>query len=156
MWGFEAVKDPKNAIFQAKITKIAITQPFLKLETSDFAQKYMFPSYTSPCIRFWPQKYPSSTFGWWKVPFLDIFGDEMAPKSFKSEHSMWGLEAVKDPKNTIFQAKITKIAITQPFFKLETSDFAQKYIYSSYTSLYIRFWPYKYLTGTFGWLKVPF
>ena len=51
MWGFEAVKDRKNAIFQAKITKItkiAITQPFLKLETSDFAQEYMYPSYTSP------------------------------------------------------------------------------------------------------------
>ena len=85
MWGFEAVKDPKNAIFQAKITKItkiAITQPFLKLETSDFAQKYIYPSYTSPYIRFWPQKYLTSTFGWWKVPFLDIFGDEMAPKSW--------------------------------------------------------------------------
>ena len=52
MWGFEAVKDPKNAIFQAKITKIAITQPFLKLETSDFAQKYIYPSYTSPYIWF--------------------------------------------------------------------------------------------------------
>ena len=55
MWGFEAVKDRKNAIFQAKITKItkiAITQPFLKLETSDFAQKYIYPFYTSPRIRF--------------------------------------------------------------------------------------------------------
>ena len=41
MWGLEAVKDPKNAIFQAKITKIVTTQPFLKLEISDFAQKYI-------------------------------------------------------------------------------------------------------------------
>ena len=114
-WGFGGVNIPKNVIFSAKftkITKISITRSFLKFDTFYFAQKYIYPSYTSPYIRFWPQKYLTSTFGWWKVPFLDIFGDEMAPKSwfFSKNHK-------NRFKGVIFYARNLKFCMRAYFSK---------------------------------------
>ena len=72
--GIGGCQRPQKRKFLNEIIKIVITQPFLKFETSDFEQKYIWPSHACPYNRVYTQKYHKSTFGVIRAPYLDFLG----------------------------------------------------------------------------------